>query len=323
VSGFGKMRDGYADALIDLATADSRVVFVSADCGARERDFFLKEAKGRLIETGIAEANSAAIAAGLAAEGYKPYLLNFAYLLARMYNQLGQSIALDAYDVKIAGYYAGVWGIGGRSHNCVTDLSMMRALPNFSIFAPADAAEARTLVRRAHAVDGPTYTRLAGVATPNVFDAEPSFRPVRRLTDGPRATIFCHGAMVAEALKANATYGFDASVVNVSQIKPLPAEDLVAEARRTGRVVIVEEHSTIGGAGEAIATLLAQECGVPVRVLGIPDAFPWSVLMEEPDVYGKYGIGAADIARAVEQLNAGQRRSQASLHVARPQRGAA
>lgn len=323
MTSLGKMRDGYADALIELATADSRVLFVSADCGARERDFFLNEGAGRLIETGIAEANSAAIAAGLAAEGYKPYLLNFAYLLARMYNQLGQSIALDGYDVKIAGYYAGVWGIGGRSHNCVIDLSMMRALPNFSIFAPADAAEARTLVRRAHTVDGPTYTRLAGVATPTVFESEPSFRPVRRLTDGMRATIFCHGAMVAESLRANDLYALDASVVNVSQLKPLPADDILAEARRTGRVIIVEEHSRIGGAGEAIASLVAQECGVPVRALGISDAFPWSVLMEEPDVYGKYGIGAADIARAVEELNAGQRSSRASLQVARPLRGAA
>ena len=318
----GKMRDGFADALIELATHDPRVLYVSADCGGREREFFRLENRGRLIETGIAEANSAVIAAGLAAEGFKPYLLNFAYLLGRMYNQLSQSIALDAYPVRVASYYAGVWGIGGRSHNCVTDLSMMRALPNFSIFAPADEYETRALTRYAHEQNGPTYIRLAGVPTPIVFDAQPTFRPVRRMTDGKRVTVLCHGTMVAEALRANAEYSLDASVVNVSQIKPLPEDDIVAEARRTGRVVVVEEHSRIGGAGEAIATLLAQE-GIQVRVLGVPDMFPWSTLMEEPGLYGKYGISAADIRRAVDAFDTRSARGATPIQLPTATRGAA
>jgi transketolase len=302
------MRDGFADALVEIASNDPRVVFVSADCGAREREFFRLENAGRLIEVGIAEANSAVIAAGLAAEGFKPYLLNFAYLLGRMYNQLSQSIALDAYPVHIAAYYAGVWGSGGRSHNCTTDLSIMRALPNFTIFAPADDFEARALTRRAHAQDGPTYLRLAGVPTPRVFASEPSFRPLRRFTEGTRCTIFCHGAMVAEALEANNRGGLEASVVNIAQLKPLPAEDIVREARRTRRVVIVEDHSRIGGVGEGIAAILAEDGAIDVRLLGVPDVFPWSALMEEPDVYAKYGIGPEDIIRACESLGARQRR---------------
>ena len=298
-----KMREAYGDTVIEIASRDSRVVFISADCGAHERAFFKDEGKGRLIETGIAEANSAALAGGMAKEGFRPYLLNFAYLMGRMYNQISQSICVDAYNVKIAGYYSGIWGIGGRSHNCINDLALMRSLPALSIFAPADYWEVKTLVKHADALPGPTYLRLSGVATPTVFDAEPPFAPARRLTDGTSCTIFCHGTMVAEALKANRDGDLNASVVDLSQIKPLPEEEIVREARRTGSVVVAEEHSRIGGAGEAIAALIARECPMPVRIVAVPDMFPWSILMEEENAYQHYGISWEDIAHAVRAVS--------------------
>ncbi|MBI2187962.1 MAG: transketolase family protein [Acidobacteria bacterium] len=300
---FRKMREAYGDAVIDLARHDPRVLFVSADCGAHEREFFRKEHAGRLIEMGIAEANSACVAAALASEGFKPHLLNFAYLLARMYNQIGQTICVDAYPVRIAAYYAGVWGIGGRSHNCVIDLAFMRALPNLTIFSPADYWETATIVRQAETIDGPTYIRLAGVPTPVVFDAQPRFTPVRRMADGADCTIFCHGPAVAEALRARTHAGLDAAIVSVAQIKPLPVEAIVAEAARRPAVVVVEDHSRIGGLGEAIAAAVAEHCPRPIALLGVPDVFPWSVLGEEPEVYGRYGIGARDIAAAVERVS--------------------
>ena len=124
---YRKMREGYGDIVIELAEKDEKVVFVGADSGGHERKWFFENSRERLIETGIAEANSAAVAAALASDGFKPYLLNFAYLFGRMYNQISQSIAEDAYPVRMAGYYAGIWGFGGRSHNCITDLAFMRA----------------------------------------------------------------------------------------------------------------------------------------------------------------------------------------------------
>lgn len=299
---YKKMREAYGDTVIELAQADPKVVFVSADCGTHERAFFEKEGKGRLVETGLAEANSAVVAAGLAAEGFTPYILNFAYLLGRMYNQISQSIAEDVYNVKIAAYYAGVWGTGGRSHNCVTDLSVMRALPNFSIFSPVDYWETKTLVRQAHGLTNPTYVRLSGVPTPVVFSSEPIFAPVRRLAEGSNCTIFCHGAIVYEALLANDVGKLDATVVNVSQIKPLPEAEILTEAQRTGRVVVVEEHSPIGGLGEGISLLFAQNCPMPIRLVSVPDMFPFSVLMETPNVYERYGISCKDIIRAVKEL---------------------
>lgn len=301
--GTKRMRDGYADTVIELARADGRIVFVSVDCGASEREFFRREGGGRLIEVGLAEANSATVSAGLAAEGFKPYVLNFAYLLGRMYNQMSQSISQDGYNVKIAAYYAGIWGIGGRSHNCVTDLAFMRALPNFSIFAPADYWSTKTVVRHIDSLTNPTYLRLSGVTTPVVYESEPPFAPARRLTDGTSCTIFCHGTMVAEALRANRDGALNASVIDLSQIKPLPEQEIVREARRTGGVVVAEEHSLIGGAGEAIAALIARECPMPVRIVAVPDMFPWSILMEEKNAYQYYGISWEDIVKAAHAVS--------------------
>lgn len=299
---YKSMRAAYADAVIDLAKEDPALIFVSSDCGSHEREFLKVEGSGRLVETGIAEANAAAIAAGLASEGFKPHILNFSYLLGRMYNQISQSICQDSYNVKITGYYAGVWGTGGRSHNCVTDLAIMRALPNLSIFAPADYWETKTVIRQVHSLGGPAYVRISGVPTPVVFDSEPEYSPLRRMTNGDRCTIFCHGTMVYEALLANRVGNLGATVVNVPQVKPLPVNQVVAEAQKTGHVIVVEEHSLIGGLGEAICSLLTQNCPMPVRVVAVPDMFPWSVLTETPAVYQRYGISSEDIIAAAHGL---------------------
>lgn len=299
---YRKMREAFADTVIELARKDPSLFFISADCGAREREFFEKEGAGRLIETGIAEANSAVVAAALAAEGLKPYLLNFAYLLGRMYNQISQSICQDAYPVRMAAYYAGVWGIGGRSHNCVSDLSLMRSLPNLSIFSPADYWETKTLVAHADGVPGPTYLRLSGVPTPVVFDRQPPFAPVRTWRQGGRCTIFCHGTMVHETLAANDMGCLDAEVVSIAQIKPFPEEEVLVAAKKTGRVVVVEEHSVIGGVGETIGLLLSEHCPMPMRLVAVPDMFAWSVLTEATDVYERYGISRRQIIDAVNRL---------------------
>ena len=297
---YKKMREAYGDTLIELAHRDPAIIFVSADCGAHERAFFERE--GRLIETGIAEQNSAGVAAGLAADGLKPHLLNFAYLLGRMYNHISQCICVDAYPVRIASYYAGVWGIGGKSHNCVTDISFMRALPNLTIFSPADYWETKTVVRYAETIPGPTYIRMAGVPTPTVFSAEPAFAPLRRLRDGDTVTIFCHGTSVSESVSACADGTIDAAIVNVTQLKPLPVEEIVREASQRPYVIVVEEHSRQGGAAEAIASVIAERCPRPTRIIAVPDVFPFSVLSEESDVYGRYGISARDIRQAAVNL---------------------
>tara|TARA_B110000014_G_scaffold264256_1_gene264424 strand:+ start:1274 stop:2203 length:930 start_codon:yes stop_codon:yes gene_type:complete len=295
-----KMRQGYGDVLIELAQNDEKIVYIGADSGGHERKWFFENAKERLIETGIAEANSAVVAAALASDGFKPYVLNFAYLHARMYNQISQSIAEDSYPVRMAGYYAGVWGFGGRSHNCITDLSFMRALPNFQIFAAADYWEAKTLVRKTSELNVPSYIRLSGVATPTVYDSEPKFTSFRKHKEGNDCTIFCHGTMLHETLQACLREKMNVSVVNISQIKPLPEEEIINEIKKTGRAVVVEEHSYIGGLAEAISSLISEKYPVPIKKVCLKDIFPVSVRMEEENVYEKFGISKYEIIKAVK-----------------------
>ncbi len=295
-----KMRQGYGDALIELAQNDEKIVYVGADSGGHERKWFFKNAKERLIETGIAEANSAVVAAALASDGFKPFVLNFAYLHARMYNQISQSIAEDSYPVRMAGYYAGVWGFGGRSHNCITDLSFMRALPNFQIFAAADYWETRTLVKKTAELNVPSYIRLSGVATPTVYNSEPEFSPFRKHKEGDDCTIFCHGTMVHETIQACSEENMNVSIVNIPQIKPLPEKEIISEIKKTGKAVVVEEHSYIGGLAESISSLLSEKYPVPVKKVCLEDIFPVSVRMEEENVYEKFGISKYEIVKAVK-----------------------
>jgi len=297
-----KMREGYGDVLIELAQKDEKIVYITADSGGHERNWFLKNAKERLIETGIAEANSAAIAAAFAAEGFKPFLMNFAYLHARMYNQISQSIAEDSYHVSLAGYYAGVWGFGGRSHNCINDLAFMRALPNFQIFAASDYWETKALVRNVATLNTPSYIRLSGIATPLVFDSEPKFIPFRKHQDGNDCTIFCHGTMVHEALQAHLKEKLNTSIVNISQIKPLPKNEIIQEVKKTGAAIVVEEHSHIGGLAESISSLMSETYPIPIKKVCVDDIFPCTVRTEEHNIYSKFGISKNEILDAVKSI---------------------
>jgi transketolase len=297
-----KMREGYGDIIIELAQKDEKVVFVGADSGGHERKWFFENSRERLIETGIAEANSAAVAAALAVEGFKPYLLNFAYLFGRMYNQISQSIAEDAYPVRMAGYYAGVWGFGGRSHNCITDLAFMRALPNFQIFAPADFWETKTIMRKIADSNYPSYVRLSGVSTPTVYESEPDYAPIIKHREGNDCTIFTHGTMLHETLQANFENNSNVSIINIPQIKPLPDKEIIKEVKKTGAVVVVEEHSKIGGLGESISSLLSEEYPVPIKKVCVNDIFPGTVTMNETDVYKKFNISRENISTAVNDV---------------------
>jgi len=298
---YKKMREGYGDIVIELAEKDEKVVFIAADSGGHERKWFFENSRERLIETGIAEANSAAVAAGLAVEGFKPFLLNFANLIGRMYNQISQSIAEDAYAVRMAGYYAGIWGFGGRSHNCITDLAFMRPLPNFQIFAPSDYWETKTIMRKVAELNCPTYIRLSGVSTPVVYDSEPEYSPIRKHNDGNDCTIFTHGTMLHETLQADFGSDYSVSIVNIPQIKPLPEKEILEEVKRTGAVVVVEEHSKIGGLAEGISSVLSENYPVPIKKVCVDDIFPGTVTMDEKDVYKKFNISKENIINAVNE----------------------
>jgi transketolase len=178
----------------------------------------------------------------------------------------------------------------------------MRALPNFNVFAASDYWEAKTLVKKVASLDAPSYIRLSGVPTPTVHDSEPEFSPFKKHLDGKDCTIFCHGTMVHEALQACLEEKMNVSVVNIPQIKPLPKEEIIHEAKTTGGAIVVEEHSYIGGLAESISSLLSENYPIPIKKVCVDDIFPVSVRLEEQNVYEKFGISRNQIKQAVKSI---------------------
>jgi transketolase len=197
-------------------------------------------------------------------------------------------------------------GEDGATHQCIEDIAIMRALPGMRVVVPADDTEARAAVRCAYATPGPFYLRLARLATPVVFDPETYEFELGRgvvIREGTDVTVFACGLMVSEAIKAAnklAEEGISAEVINIHTIKPIDEELVIASARKTGRVVTVEEHTVIGGLGSAVCDVLSSACPVPVRKVGVQDSFGESG--PAWDLLHRYGLDADGITHAVHEV---------------------
>lgn len=302
-------REAYGAALVELGRKNPDVVVLDADLAKSTKTAdFAKEFPARFFDMGIAEQNMMGTAAGLAAAGKVPFASSFAvFATGRVYDQIRNSIAYPRLNVKIAATHAGITvGEDGASHQMVEDIALMRALPNMTVFVPADAVETRAAVMAAAEMDGPVYIRLGRSGVPVLHD-ENSFRfePGRAVTlrEGSDVTVVACGIMVAAALEAAeqlAGEGISVRVLDVHTVKPLDVAALVEAARATGAVVTAEEHNIIGGLGSAVCEALAENHPVPVRRLGVRDTFGESgkpaALLE------KYGLTAAHIATAIRDL---------------------
>jgi transketolase len=296
------MRQAYGAALSAIAATNTEVVIVDSDILSPPRGWFQSNASERVFETGLAEANSVVLAAGLAEEGKIPFWFNMGFLLTQAYSQIRQSIAEDRRNVKIICYGCGVSGIAGTSHNYVEDLALMRVLPNFLVLAPADNIEMAKVTAAITDYRGPCYVRLPREPPlPIIFEEDYPFDLGKAFLarEGRDATIVACGSMVGESLAAAEmlrTTGLEVGVLNMSTIKPLDGEAVIEAARETGRIVTVEEHSVIGGLGEAVAAVLSQ--GYPVRMvtIGVDDRFCDS---GQWDLREHYGLKAKSIAARI------------------------
>jgi transketolase len=298
------MRQAYGSALAAIAQENDSVVIVDADILSPPRAWFQANAPSRIFETGVAEANSIVLAAGLAAEGKIPFWFNMGFLLTRAYSQIRQSIAEDRRNVKIVCYGCGVSGIAGTSHNYVEDLAIMRVLPNFVVVAPADTVEMTKATRAITDYRGPVYVRMPREPPlPIVFEEDYPFELGKAFTarEGEDATIIACGSMVGESLMAASllqTEGVHAGVLNVSTVKPLDEEAVVRAARSSGVVVTAEEHSVIGGLGDAVAAALSELYPLPVTRIGIDDRFCDS---GQWDLKEHYGLKSRELAETVRK----------------------
>ena len=274
-------RDSYGNALKELGASAENLVVLDADlAGATKTGVFQKAFPERHFDCGIAEANMIGVAAGLSTMGLVPFASTFAMFAAgRAFEQVRNTIGYPHLNVKIGATHGGISvGEDGASHQCCEDFALMRTIPGMTVMCPADDVEARAMVKAAYEMEGPVYMRFGRAATP-VFHQEGFPFQIGKgelLQDGTDVAIIANGIMVPEAMEAGRTLaeqGVSARIINMATIKPLDGEMVLKAARECGRIVTVEEHSIIGGLGEAVCGVLAEQCPVPVKRIGVNDEF--------------------------------------------------
>ena len=295
-------RESYGHALVELGKEHEEVVVLDADLAeATKTGIFKKEFPERHIDCGISECNMMGIAAGLAATGKVPFASSFAMFAAgRAFEQIRNSIGYPHLNVKIGATHAGISvGEDGATHQCNEDIALMRTIPGMVVINPSDDVEARAAVKAAYEHQGPVYLRFGRLAVPVINDRPDYKFEIGKgvvLKEGTDLTIVATGLCVNESLMAAAKLeeeGIHAQVINIHTIKPIDA-DLIAEAaKKTGKIVTVEEHSVIGGLGSAVCDVLCEREPVKVLKIGMNDVFgesgPAVKLLE------KYGLDAAGI----------------------------
>lgn len=295
-------RVGYGEALVALGAENDKVVVLDADLsGSTMTNGFAKAYPERFFDCGIAEANMVTIAAGLSSTGLIPFCSTFAVFASRCYEQIRNGVCYPKLNVKFAFTHAGITvGEDGGTHQAIEDIAIMRALPGMTILCPCDAEEAGRAVRAAAAMEGPVYLRLARLATP-VFSAGMPFEigKANTLREGGDVALITCGLMVEACLNAAELLekkGIHATVVNMHTIKPLD-EALVRELAVKMPLYTVEEHSIIGGLGDAVAAVVAEHGG-RLHKIGLNDCFGQSG--KPAELLDFYGLTPEKIAARVE-----------------------
>ncbi len=302
-------RDSYGKALAALGAEHEDVIVFDADlAGATKTGVFQKEFPHRHFDCGIAEGNMIAVAAGAAAAGLVPFASSFAMFAAgRAFEQVRNSIGYPHLNVKIGATHGGISvGEDGASHQCCEDFALMRSIPGMVVMSPADDVEAKAMVKAAYEHAGPVYMRFGRAAVPVIHDEQTYHFQIGKgevLRDGADVAIIANGLMVYEALVAAETLaadGISAMVINIGTIKPLDEELVLAAAEKCGKVVTCEEHSIIGGLGEAVCAVLSEKRPTPVKRIGVHDEFGHSGPAAQ--VLKEFGLCAEHIVEVVKNF---------------------
>lgn len=302
-------RDSYGAALAALgAEHDDLIVFDADLAGATKTGTFKKAFPERHFNCGIAEGNMIAVAAGASTMGLVPFASSFAMFAAgRAFEQVRNSIGYPHLNVKIGATHGGISvGEDGASHQCCEDFALMRSIPGMVVMSPSDDVEAKAAVKAAYEHQGPVYLRFGRLAVP-VFHDEATFKfeigKGEVLQEGTDVAILANGLLVNEAIeagKALAEAGINARIINLCTIKPLDEDLVLKAARECGKVITCEEHSVIGGLGEAVCALLSEKCPTPVRRIGVNDEFghsgPAAALLKQ------FGLSAEHIVEVAKDF---------------------
>ncbi len=300
-------RQSYGEALVELGKAHDNVYVLDADLAAATKtDIFKKAYPERHIDCGIQESNMIGVAAGLASTGKVPYASSFAmFATGRAYEQVRNSVGYPHLNVKIGATHAGISvGEDGASHQCIEDIALMRSIPGMIVINPADDTEAKAAVFAAYEHEGPVYMRFGRLAVPVINDPKTYKFEIGKgivLKEGKDLSLIATGLEVSESLKAAEMLeadGVSVEVINIHTIKPIDKDLILKTAKKTGKVVTVEEHSVIGGLGSAVAEVLSEECPTKMKRIGVFDTFGESGPAKE--LLHKYELDAEGIYKQVK-----------------------
>ena len=273
------IRDAYGEALLKLGMKNDKVVALEADVGGSTKScVFGMKFPERYFNVGISELNMVSMSAGFASEGLLPFVNTFAvFMTTRGADPIQSLIAYDKLNVKLAGTYCGLSdSYDGASHQAITDISFMRALPNMTVVSVSDAILTEKAVMALAEYEGPAYLRLSRAPAPVFYNESIEFQIGKgiKVMEGDDVTIIATGTVLHSAIKAAeqlAEEGIKATVIDMHTIKPIDEELIISCAKKTGAIVTVEEHSIYGGLGSAVAEVLANQYPTPVEFIGATD----------------------------------------------------
>jgi transketolase len=298
-------REAYGEMLSELADEDPRIYVLDGDLANSTRaDIFALRHPSRFLQMGIAEQNLVGVAAGLATQGFVPFVNTFAcFVVYRALDQVRVLVAQPGLNVKFVGAYSGLLtGLTGKTHQAIDDISIMRGLPGMVVIAPGDDIETRAALRAAVAIDGPVYLRLTRDQAPRLPE-HPPFKVGQAvpLIDGRDVTVLATGLQTGRALAATVllrSRGIEAGVVHVPTVKPLDRDTILRAIAPSGLVVTAEEHSIIGGLGGAVAETLTESRPLPLLRLGIKDT--WGESAPNAALLEKHGLSPERMAESIE-----------------------
>ena len=301
-------RSGFGQGLLEAGQADSNVVGLCADLtGSLKMNAFQNAFPERFFQVGIAEANMMGVAAGMTIGGKIPFTGTFAnFSTGRVYDQIRQSIAYSEKNVKICASHAGLTlGEDGATHQILEDIGMMKMLPNMTVIVPADYEQTRQATLAIAKHHGPVYLRFGRPKVPVFIQPEAPFElgKIQRIITGSDVTIAACGHLVWESVQAALELhkeGISAEVLNVHTVKPLDEATLVESAKRTGAVVVAEEHQRLGGLGCSVAQCLASHHPTKMDFVAVEDQFGESGTPAQ--LMAKYGLDAKTIVTKTRAL---------------------
>lgn len=300
-------RESYGNALVECGRENENIVVLDADLAvATKTSLFKKEFPNRHIDCGIAECNMVSIAAGIASTGKIPFVSSFAMFVAgRAFEQIRNSIGYPKLNVKIGATHAGISvGEDGATHQCNEDIALMRTIPGMVVINPCDDIEAKAAVKAAINHEGPVYLRFGRLAVPVISDTEDYSFEIgkgRVLKEGDDITIIATGLCVSESLEAAKMLeedGISVKVINMHTIKPIDEELIIKSSRETKKIFTVEEHSIIGGLGDAVCAVTCANNPIPVIKIGINDVYGESGPAVE--LLKKYGLNSEGIYKQIK-----------------------